>query len=175
MRRVLLYIAFWVNIADSVYALAFQSDIIIICRGNNIEFRLRIDIPTLLAFREHAPLLLYAVQTPLGFLMIIIEILVCRATLAKAHLLDIGNEQLNLIVGNKRDRIKYRGGPLVVHLRCIIESEVVKGFGVPVVITISDTQGFLSIDAHRVEVAVMIVIGQGVQLVDILAVLRLAS
>ena len=76
---------------------------------------------------EHLLILSNAFHACQRIASISIEILVARLTLAQAHALDVGDEQLHLVVGDQVDRIELACRQVVLHTgnahkRLVVES-----------------------------------------------------
>ena len=105
---------------------------------------------------------------------IIIELTVARHSLAQAHLLDVGNEQFNLIVGYRRDNIKDGISMSIIHAHDIHESHIVKCLSPTRIIHIK-RKNKMGIMKGGIEITVVIGVGEIIQPVRHTSILRRTS
>ena len=94
------------------------------------------------------------------------ELTIARTTLTEAHLLHIGDELLHLIIGGLDGFVEKLSSLIVLHTDDVDEGEVVECLCPTRRITIRQVASTSCVDFCRIEVAIMIGIGLGIQLVD---------
>ena len=151
-----------VDAVERLRRLLVETHIIIIGRSDDGQFGARIDHPFPLVLVERPLLLSDALVSTEGTLAIGVEILVMRLSLAKAHVLDVGNEQFHLIIGKRDNALELLLSHFVVHPHDTDERLVVVGFRFSPVVYVGRLQGLLGIEERGVEVAVMEVVRQAV-------------
>ena len=147
-------------------ALTLESYIIIIGGIDDGVLRLGIEQAVLIVGREQRALFIDAKDGLISQLAILMELTIARTTLTEAHLLHIGDELLHLVIGGLDDFIKELFSLIILHTDDVDEGEVVKGLCPTRRITIRQVASTSCVDFSRIEVAVMIGIGLGIQLVD---------
>lgn len=133
----------------------FESYIIIIGGSDDGEFGACIRHTFLGTCGQHSVLFVDATQASVGIIHIVVELFVAAFTLTKAHLLDVGNKQFYLVVGDLGHLFELVGGFAILHLGDVVERKVVERLGLTVVIGLGKGQSTVGINACRVEVAVM--------------------
>ena len=109
--------------------LRLQTYIIIIGGSDNGHFRLGIAQPLALMVAQHAAFLVDALLSLDSLLTILVEGPVITAALTKAHVLNVADQQLQLIVGGGTDLLKETVCLAIVHASHRHESQMVQGFG----------------------------------------------
>ncbi len=99
LRSVVAYGGAGSHVIERIGRLPLQSHVIIICGVDYRVFRFGIVQPSFLSLGQFVALLVYAPAAPVGTLAVVIKVLVARHSLAEAHLLHLGYEQFNVVVG----------------------------------------------------------------------------
>ncbi len=160
------------HIGNGIDRLTFQTYVIVVGALNDGHFGLGINHALLQAFRQQETLLVDAVQTIYCQLAVVVELAVVGASLTESHVLDVGNEQFHLVVGEQGYRVKPPFGFVVVHAHHADESQVVECFGLSVVVGRGGAVGQLRIVGRRVKTTVVIGIRNRIQLVHRLPIRR---
>ena len=150
-----LYLAVGVDLADGSDGRLLQSHVIIIGGRDDREFRPCVDHAPPLPVGEQAFVLLDAVEPLLGFLVVVVEFLVKRLALAETHELDVGHQQLHLVVGCPEHGVEPGVGLREAHLHQVGECEVVQGLRPSGIVPFRQSVRPPGIQADGVEVAVM--------------------
>ena len=82
------------------YRLSLQTYIIIIGGVDDGIFRLSIEQPALVGWRQQRALFIDTAEGTIGQSTKLMELTIARTALTETHLLDIGNQQLKLVVGS---------------------------------------------------------------------------
>ena len=104
----------------------------------------------------------------------VVKFAIARHTLAKAHLLYVGNEQFYLIVGNRRDYTQEGVGMGIVHAHDIHKCHIVECLGTAILIYIKrkDLTGIMK---SGIKITIVVGIGKGVQPVRLASILMRTS
>ena len=132
LGRVLLHILG--RLHQGINALLLQSYIIIIGGTDDGQFRFGIEQPPLLALRQQLALLVDAPQGLPGLFTVVIELTVMGAALTQAHLLHVGHQQFQLVIGNGRNGVEQLSGLVIVHADDAHEGQMIQGLGLAVAI-----------------------------------------
>ena len=92
----------------------------------------------------------------MGILVIVVELLIPRLTLAETHLLDVSHQQLHLVVGGHTNAVEEFVGILIVHLHNAHKRKVVVGLRLARMIVAGKRQSLPGIDRCGVEILVVI-------------------
>ena len=100
-----------------------------------------------------------------GLFAAFIKLTILGTALAKTHLLDITHQQVNLIVGKCYGFRQQTVSLGIVHGDQRDESQVSQSFCTTVLVVRSKLQGLAGIMRSGIDIAVMIGIGKGIQLI----------
>jgi hypothetical protein len=106
-------------------------------------------------------------HTPKSPLMIDVEVFVLRLSLTQTHVLHVSHEQFHLVVSDSGNAVQLFVGILIIHLQDADKREIVQGFGLTRIIAVGSVPDALRIDLCRVEVSIVVRIGNVVQLVSL--------
>ena len=110
---------------EGLDGLPFQSYIIIIGGVGDGQFGLGVEQPSAVVVRQLVALFVDALQCRGGALAVVVEGAVAGASLADAHLLYVGNEQLYLVVGHGHDGVELPLCQIVLHAYGADEGQMV--------------------------------------------------
>ena len=111
---------------QGLYRLSLQSDIIVVGGVHDGIFRLGIEQSPRLVGRELFAFLIDTMQGSVGQFSELMELTIVRLSLTESHLLDIGDEDLYLVVGDLRHLVEQPLRLGVLHLDDMHEGEVVQ-------------------------------------------------
>ena len=151
---------------QGINTLALETYIIIIGGIDDGVLRLGIEQTALVMGREQRALFIDATDGLISQLTILVELAIARTALTESHLLNIGDELLHLVIGSLNGFVKELFGLIILHTDDVDEGEVIQGLCPTRRITIRQVASTSCVDFSRIEVAIMIGIGLGVQLVD---------
>ena len=113
--------------------------------------------------RELVPLLMDTTHRMVGSLTELMELTVPGTALTETHLLDVGNQYLNLIIGHLRHLRQQALRFVILHLHYMNESEIVHGLGLTGMIAVGFMVGTPGIRLRRISIAIVISIRDGIQ------------
>ena len=150
----------------SLDALALKTNIIIIGGIDNRILRLGIEQTTPIVLREQLALFVDTSYGLISQLAKLMELTIARTSLTETHLLHIGYELLHLIVGSLNGFVEELFGLIILHTDDMDEGKVVESLCPTRLITFRQVASTSCVNFSRIEVAIMIGIGLGIQLVD---------
>ena len=146
--------------------LSFKTHIIIIGRIDDRIFCFGIEQTTTVVVGQGVTLFIDATDSLVGQLTELMELTVTGATLTEAHLLDIGNKALHLVIGGLYHLFKKSFGFVVFHAHDMDESEVIQSLCPTRTIPHSELCSTSCVGFCGVDVTVVIGVGKMIQLVD---------
>ena len=164
LSRIVLKVNFLLDVENGLGRLLRETYIIEIGGENDVVLALGISHTATLMFVKPVLFLLDTMNAPLRSNAVVVEELVLRLSLAETHALNISNKLLDEVVG--RDAIEQRISTIVVHPSDVVECQIVEGLSLSVAIAIGKGQCLLSIDASRIERAIMELVRTLIQHVD---------
>ena len=151
------------NLAQGGNGLSLQTYIIIIGGRNDCHLRFGIAEPLQLLLGEQRTFLGNAFLCADGLFAKLVEGTVIAATLTEAHLLDIADQQLNLIVGSGGDLLQEAVGSGIVHTDHSHKGQVVQCLGALGVVGARLLEHCLRVALGCINVTVVRGIGTGIQ------------
>ena len=122
------------HVVERIGRLPLQSHIIVVCGVDYCVFRFGVVQSPFLPLGQFVALLVYAPQASVGTLTVVVEVLVARRSLAEAHLLHLGYEQFDVVVGVGGGFVKLLPGFVIVHAPHACEGHVVERLGLSFII-----------------------------------------
>ena len=159
-----------VDDAQGLDTLVLQAYIIIIGGVDNGIFTLCIAQPALLTWGEEVTLLVDTTQGLIGKLTVLMELAVTGSALAEAHLLHMGHHALHLVVARLKHLVQPLISLIILHPGDTDKGLIITSLRPTLAITVAQVISPGTVIQRRVEVAVMIIIGEGIQLVDIVPI-----
>ena len=104
-----------INRLQGINRLSLETYIIIIGGVDNGVFGLCIEQHPSVALREQRLIFLDTHHGQIGQFTILMELPVTRTSLTETHLLDIGHQELELVISNGRHLVEQAVGPIVLH------------------------------------------------------------
>ena len=154
------------NALKSLDALTLETNIIIIGGIDNRILCLSIEQTTPIVLREQLALFVDTSYGLVSQLAILMELTIARTALTETHLLHIGYELLYLIVGSLDGFVEEMFGLIILHTDDMDEGEVVESLCPTRMITFRQVASTSCVNFCRIEIAIMIGIRLGIQLVD---------
>ena len=154
-----------VDSVEGLDGLFLQTHIIIIGGVDDGVLALGIVQTAQLSGRELTALLVDAVQCLVGQLTVLMELTITRTALTKPHVLHVGHHPLHLVVARLQHFIQQHLSIVVLHADDTDEGLVVTCLRPTLAVTVAQFIGPDGISLGRVDVAVMISIREGIQLV----------
>ena len=126
----------------------------------------------LVALREHRTILIDTTDGLVGQLAILMELPVTRTTLTESHLLDVGYQQLNLMVGSLFHFVEQLLRFIVLHPHDMGEGEIIECLCPTRRIALRQLVSLAGERSGRIDIPVMIGIRKTIQLVHRLPIGR---